>query len=289
MRSSPDVARSGRVAQIGGLIAAVTALATCAVAVPVYAFVSRNVQTVILPQPVHGYNNTSANATCPGNQHVQFGGFATKISAYHGMRRSADNQWTVDGDLGPSGSVPTRLTGRLTSIAYCASGRVPTKATNTKKITNVKNMPASGGVIATCPPGTVVLAGGFASSPSTEIFVKDLERAAADKWRVWVTLPYRASHTTLTAIAYCGPGPAPKLVSKRVTLSGGPPQTTRATCPVGTSLMFGGAIDKAVLPDQAYLLGMKAADQRTWSVTGQTSGGLNEDGAGYLTALAYCR
>ena len=91
----------------------------------------------------------------------------------------------------------------------------------------------------------------------------------------------RHTVVALTSIAYCGPGPAPKLVSRTIdAVAGG---TARATCPVGTKLAFGGAIvPTGSGPGYPYLQTLRAETRSTWSVGGNAGGG-------NLTALAYCR
>jgi hypothetical protein len=194
------------------------------------------------------------------------------------MRRTANNRWTVyawNVNLEPvANSSPLSLS----SFAYCGYGPVASKATSTVEI-RPRSHPSgnSGSATARCPAGTVVVAGGFATTPNTFVFVTGLERVAADLWRVsaWTW----STHTALTSIAYCGPGPAPKLVSRTIkTLTDGP---ARATCPIGKHLVFGGAIVKGF--GDEFLETMRARTQSTWSV-----GGLSQ-GRRTLIALAYCR
>ncbi|MGO9874304.1 MAG: hypothetical protein ACLPVY_10940 [Acidimicrobiia bacterium] len=217
----------------------------------------------------------SSTATCPTGQHVLFGGFDGGYFGGQGMRRSANNRWTTDAfnvffEL-PYWSNPPLS---LSSYVYCGYGPVPSKATSTVELRG--GAPPS--ATARCPAGTVVVGGGFAISPHTQITVHALERVAADRWRVLAS-PFWDSHTELTAIAYCGPGPAPKLVSRALDISGGS-GTARATCPVGTQLAFGGGIVTASGAEYAFLQTLRADTRSTWS-----AGGRGEK----VTALAYCR
>ena len=167
-----------RVGLGGGVVAAVIVMTCVVVAVPVSAFVSHRVHTVLVPSYPRTVDDKSASASCPGSEHVQFGGFASNTGV-RGMRRSAGNRWTVDGLTAATGKTPT-FTGKVTSIAYCTYGPVPLKITRSKRISG------SGAATATCPAGTVVLAGGFATSPHSEVAIQDLERIRADRWRVAV-------------------------------------------------------------------------------------------------------
>ena len=92
--------------------------------------------------------------------------------------------------------------------------------------------------------------------------------------------------TSLTAIAYCGPGPAPKLVSRTVD-TGGVTSAVRATCPAGRHLVFGGAILTGVEDFFLQTLRVPAKTKDAWAVTGY--GGDSRLDTAKLTALAYCR
>ena len=267
-----------RLIRLGLLSAVVGGLACVVVAAPVSAFVSR--RTHVTNVPVDGpVTFGSSTATCPTGQHVLFGGFD---GGYTGMRRTASNRWTVGAfNLGiPAASAPFSLS----SFVYCGYGPVPSKATSTVTIRYRSPGRASGSATARCPAGTVVVAGGFATTPHSVAFVTGLERIAPDLWRVSAYLPIAfTGHTVvaLTSIAYCGPGPAPKLVSQTIdAVSGG---TARATCRVGTTLVFGGAIVKGSAFETTFLKTLRAETRSIWSVGGVAGQG------GKLTALAYCR
>ena len=261
-----------RVGLGGGVVVAVIVLICVVLAVPGLAFVSRSVHTVLVPSNSGTDNDKSACASCPGGEHVQFGGFASNV-ATRGMRRSADNQWTVDGLTAPSPK-GSSFTGKVTSIAYRAYGPVPLKVTYSKRITG------SGGVTATCPAGTVVVAGGFATSPHSR--GRDPgSRSGRSRPMARAGRNCMAVRTTLTSVAYCGKGPEPKLVSSRVAQSSHPPFRTvfrtTAMCPAGKSLRFGGVI---VRGGNVFTLQAQITD--SWRVTGDLTSGRH----GYLTALA---
>jgi hypothetical protein len=111
--------------------------------------------------------------------------------------------------------------------------------------------------------------------------VTRLERVGTDRVSVSAYLRFGITKaSTLTAIAYCGPGPAPTLASRTVKLSkkGG---HARARCPAGTALVFGGVTATHSTSAMPLVLLMQAANKTTWDVADTT--------AGKLTALAYCR
>jgi len=255
-------------------LSAVVGVSVCVVlAAPVSAFASRRTHVVVVvPPPVTEPTFGSSTATCPTDQHVLFGGFENGMA---GMRRTAINRWTVYafkyGSPYPGGSAPLTVS----SFVYCGYGPVPSKATSTVEIRHRPDNEASGSATARCPAGTVVVAGGFATTPHSIVLVTGLERVAADLWRV-SAYPLGGTHAALTSIAYCGPGPAPKLVSRTIkNYVSGP---VRAMCPAGRQLVFGGATVKSTYG--ANLGTLRAKTRSTWTVDG-----IGED----MTALAYCR
>ena len=261
----------------GGVGVAVLVLVGVVSAVPVFAFESKRVHTVVVPVGLYTFGDKSAVASCPGGEHVQFGGYSTTSVPIRGMRRSADNRWTVDATNLTAQGMFTPQAGKATSIAYCTSGAVPLKVTRSKRVGAV------GGVTATCPAGTVVLGGGFATSPHSFVGIQDLERIAADQWRVRIATIVGTPRSILTSIAYCGKGPAPKLVRSRVVLSPHTfERTAVATCAAGNSLMFGGVIE-----DGGYAVRLNAPTSSSWRAT--VIAGVSVSGQVHVTALAYCR
>jgi anti-sigma factor RsiW len=85
-------------------------------------------------------------------------------------------------------------------------------------------------------------------------------------------------------VAYCGTGRPPKLVKAHVRSSPRGQSTQRtavASCPVGTSLVFGGVIDRV-----AFVTHLKVprGNANIWRAIGYI-----DPHGGYITALAYCR
>ncbi len=250
-------------------------------ALPAFAYTSHRAHTVLIEQHYGGTTERSTSATCPATQSAQFGGFGSGGAFVRAMRRSADNRWTVVGNAPPTyPSSPESRIYKVTSNVYCGDGPVPLEVSHSKRIG------PSHAVAVTCPAGTFVLAGGF-TSPNQYLIVSALERVASDRWRVEATYPRDA---ILTAIAYCGYGPPPKVVQSRTKLRGDGLKTTAATCPKGSSLVFGGAlatIRPTTFPSQdwAAVAKMRASTSSRWSATGM----LPNAGRGSITALAYCR
>jgi len=268
-----------RLVRRGVLSAVLGTLACVVVAAPVYAFVSRRTHvSAVPPSAEEAVTFGSSTATCPAGQHVLFGGFD---GGEAGMRRTADNRWTVYSFTVHVPDASASSTS-VASMVYCGYGPVASKVTSTVEIRYRLSKPATGSATARCPSGTVVVAGGFATTPHSVVLVDALSRVAPDLWRVSARLML-GTHTALTSIAYCGPGPAPKLVSRSIrSLLGG---TARATCPAGTTLAFGGGIvEGSSAFDDTSLQTLRAETRSRWSV-----GGYDGGPRGKLTALAYCR
>jgi hypothetical protein len=240
-------------------------LACGALAVPAFAYASRHARTISVPSG-RGPVFRSSTTRCSSGQHVLFGGFKNGVA---GMRRTTNDRWTVDGfNLGGPAL-------KLTSYAYCGYGPVATKATKTVRIRSVASATAQ------CPSGKVVLAAGFAAPRNTVLAVTRIQRTAVNRLTVSAYLRYGITKSaTLTAIAYCGAGPAPIPVAKQVSLTkdGG---HSRATCPSGRTLTFGGAIATRAGSQPPLIFAMQAVNQNAWDVANSTSG--------RLTAIAYCR
>jgi hypothetical protein len=128
----------------------------------------------------------------------------------------------------------------------------------------------------------VVVAGGFATRKNTVLAVTRVQRVAKDRLTVSAYLRYGITKSsTLTAIAYCGPGPAPTAVRKELVLgsSGG---RARASCPTGRTLTFGGVIaTKKAGARPPFVFIMRAVNKGTWEVSDST--------AGKVISIAYCR
>ena len=107
------------------------------------------------------------------------------------MRRTANDRWSV------YGKNESDLVGsRLTSIAYCDHGAVPRVASKTASLPGLR----SGSVIATCPPGTFVVGGGFNSgaTPKHLAALAHLNRLSPTQWIVTMINLFPAA-TTITA------------------------------------------------------------------------------------------
>ena len=97
-------------------------------------------------------------------------------------------------------------------------------------------------VIATCPVGTIAVGGGYSSAASLDHAEAVFQLAdGADPRQLAVSLGnVKKTATKMTAYAYCAAGVAPVVVEKTISVKPHKGGTAHATCPSGTSLLFGG-------------------------------------------------
>lgn len=264
-------------------LSAATAMFTCiVVAAPAFAYTSKITHGIWVPKT----QKSGVTATCPTGKKVAFGGLVAQWDPAHdawvlptGMRLTAVDRWSVYGQ-----SLSSSRGSRLTAVALCDTTGPASVAEKTVSVAAHQ----VGSAVAKCPAGTVVVAGGFNTRalPYAEV-VKGLERTAADSWRATI-LNIGSSATTIMAIAYCGPGPAPTLQSTQINIAGYRGGTARATCPGGTTLVFGGLVATVGWSNNLPHLipfSFTADTTTTWSVAASNGSSV----AGKLTALAYCR
>jgi hypothetical protein len=268
---------------------AVIVIVCVALAVPAYGFASRTTRTVVIAQAKAG----SATAKCPKGEHVSFGGVVGEFkppprALKHpsilpsSMHRTAAGSLTVKGR-----NLAVGAGSHLSAIAYCDRGAVPRVVSHTVKLAGFNGNIAD----ATCPAGTVVVGGGYASaaSPTHVEYLGELGLESPTTLRVAMVNLSKVA-TTITASAYCGKGNAPTEVERTVTLAGRKGGTAHASCPAGTKLLFGGLDSTPPTGTSAHfstvvMFGMTAPSPTTWSVNGYNVGDLK----GTLTAIAYCR
>ncbi|MGO9876014.1 MAG: hypothetical protein ACLPVY_19730 [Acidimicrobiia bacterium] len=258
-----------------------------ALATPAIAFASRTTSGVVVPKLA----TRSVTTSCPRGEHVSFGGVVAQFVAppHSGaivlpeeMRRTASNRWTV------TGTSTSEVTGsRLTAVAYCDQGSVPSSVSNSVSVGGYR----VGAAIATCPAGTVVVGGGYdsdASATHQEIVVR-LQALSARQWAVTV-LNISSAATTLTALAYCArSGVVAREYFTTLKLPSHTGGTARVTCPKSTSLAFGGLLANSSTSGSKTAViapfSWTAASTTQWVVTAYNAG----EAPGSLDAFAYCR
>ena len=253
------------------------ALVCVALAAPVFAYAARAPHDVGVP--TNGV--AAATAVCPKGYHVGFGGVVGGIQLAfpqyrvlpEGMRLTASNKWTAYA----KGFSPS---GHLKAVAYCVHGSTGLRvASKSAAVARAK----IGTVIATCPVGTVAVAGGYNSGTGRRNLesLRRMERIGTRQWVV--TIHNGGLATTVSAYGYCAGGTAPTLVTATVKVTRYGYLTARVNCPKGTSLV-GGGVTSGGLYGSLDVFSMTAPSSTQWVVKA-----FNAGNQGTFTAEAYCR
>jgi hypothetical protein len=143
---------------------------------------------------------------------------------------------------------------------------------------------------AQCPDGQVVLGAGFrtpAAPPFPNVVVTKMRRKDARTVEVR-GLGFGGANSTIRAIAYCGPGPAPTEHLAEVVIDANDPVTSvQASCPAGKKLLWAGFHTQfpSALGNQGALpFGLHAKSSKHWIVRG-----FNPGTSAFVRSLAYCR
>jgi hypothetical protein len=143
----------------------------------------------------------TATATCPRGNRLLAGGFQRTNFVTRGgnyvteSRAASDRSWQVSG--GAFGS----FGGELTAIAYCLRSRVPLLS----EVSGQSALPINKSATATtpaCPPGSSMVAGGFATSPTGPALVSS---AYFNPDGSWSTMAFNRTGpaATVSAHGYC--------------------------------------------------------------------------------------
>ena len=156
---------------------------------------------------------------------------------------------------------------------------------------------SEGTVSATCPPGTTLLGGGFASSPYTAFsgsnFVVDSHRTGTSTWTIR-SVNNSTAAGTLTVDAYCRRVDlALTEVASSATLPAGgfgffPSGFTEATCPAGQYAVAGGFTSSAAISGTAFAGPYPFSSYRTAREKWRVDALNTTSSARTYTALAYC-
>jgi hypothetical protein len=286
-------------ARRGIMATGATAIAMLSLAVPgaVAAGLKTGSATVTIPVAA-SYTVGTATATCPGKSRIVSGGFVgpshpngAAVSAdmeFYNSFRASKTSWTAS-----AVNNGTTIAGPVTSFAYCLKGiRVKAKAATV-------SVPAKGigAAVARCSEGTKPISGGFRTAPfdpngaGAEIFAFSSARSGKRSWKVQGG-NYGNVPGSLTAVAYCVEGPAPKARTFSTPMGDGSTTAvstaSTASCKRHEVLVSGGFatpgwdITSTVGP-QAYFFQSFKSGRRTWSV-----GAGNFGQPAPLTAIAYC-
>jgi hypothetical protein len=268
----------------------------------------------------------TVTATCPPGLLSVGGGFLspallvegapTDLNVVYESRRAGDTAWQVsavreDSDAnGPALEVTASVDCRTAMLAAKkpASKRavVAKKKKKKKKTLRITEVSASGAsapaagaraeAIASCPPGTQALGGGFSSSPAPDLsahasfpyFWAD-HRTSLTGWRAAYSNVGTIART-VTSYADCAAGLNVTETSGGATLPasgttvGGAPAAS-PPCPSGTALLGGGFNDTpASMTSALALLTGSSADNGSWRVTALNGATV----AGTIGSIGYC-
>src|SRR5262245_51699877 len=201
---------AGKIVRRGGVVAFIVGVSTV-LAIPAFAYASHTTKTVGVASGAQG----TATAICPAGQHITFGGIGAPLGVPLGsgpemfpqqfFADSTQTKWTTVAVNGKPDDM--NHPANLTSHAYCGPHSTRTVVTKTVSV-------ASGNVgvaTATCPAGKVVLGGGYKTPPVTPYpytLITRLRAPTSTSVEVAAVHFAQTPTTTLTAIAYCGDGPA---------------------------------------------------------------------------------
>ncbi len=242
-----------------------------------------------------------ATARCPGDKHVNFGGFKLDTQVPFGSggytwpasmapKGSDTDKWSVAAEASSANG------GKVTSFAYCKGGSEP-KVVRHKQIV----LPSAANdefrnVKVSCPAGKHVIGGGWAAQTSTlstqrYLEIMGLKRTSDDTWQVSVENATGVQQG-VTAIALCGKGSAPKTVTATENLPAlNGSKTVTATCPTGKEAVFGGFKGDydSLSGRNAFIFSFYLSSKREITVHGGQNSVAGNHAASKLQAIAYCR
>ncbi len=249
------------------------------------------------------YPTKTAKVACPSGFSPRNAGwagdvdpdfFAGNAEVLPQAMRYKGGTWKVQG------SNEGESSGQIAAIQLCSAKR----ALEMRAVKKTKKLKpgTKTTVTATCPKGTEVLGGGFDSGTAATMkpssFVYGTKRTSNRRWRVYTEFPSPAKawlqkgnpRGTVSSIAYCGRGPQISVASHAATVQYGQTNFANATCPPGTSVLFGaakGSLDFAnltgVFPDASA-----ASSAHAWSAEGVNFAFGPKGTPSKITAYAYC-
>ncbi len=218
-------------------------------------------QQVVKQVSVSGGEIGHAVASCPGSSVVTSGGYAASPDLLIYTHSRSDNGWSV---YAKNNSSSTKL---LNAYAICLSNVSASSAQRVKQVT----VPAGGvgHAIATCPGGSVVTGGGYASHSDGSLFIYNSSRSG-NGWQVYARNT-SGTEKPFNAYAIClsGTDGTTTQTGDQGSIPAGGTLGVTATCGSGTLLTgggFAGSTDVFV-----YNTSMKPAATDTWNTYGRNS------------------
>ena len=242
----------------------------------------------------------TASASCPGDSHLLPAGFKGDLQGFDkgdadilttALRRTSGETLKATGLNDGSGD------GGLTAIAYCGHRPGGVAVSESKTVQGLDRKSAT----AQCPGDKKVLFGGFKTEIDPDdfspgIIIAALERTSAGSWRA-TGVNIREDPGKVTAIAYCGNGPALDVKTKTVVVDYHKAKSVTANCPQGEVVAFGGYkgeignVGVAAEQDPIVMVSaLRKASASAWKASARNISNATPTGsAGTLESIAYCR
>ena len=214
----------------------------------------KTTQQVYKQENIPAGGSGSATIACPGSSIVTGGGFGLGSSTNMFAKTTSmdGNGWQTYA-VNNTGSSQV-----LIDYAICLSNSGGTISQVVSQVTAPAN--SNGHAAVTCPAGTVVTGGGYASNANFTVYNSSMN---GNGWEVWAR-NNSGSDQLLNAYAMClaGTSATSNQVVAQDSIPGSSARVVYATCPSGSLLTGGGFAGSTDL--QVYFTSMKTDDNKTW-------------------------
>jgi len=215
----------------------------------------------------------SATASCPSGTVVTGGGFASRSdrSLYVYTHSQDGNGWRVYGWNSSGGGLP------LNAYAICLSN----SGGSTTQVYNQVSVPAGGVGHAevSCPAGSVVTGGGYASNHDQTLYVYNSSRSG-NGWQVYAHNMSGSSRLlNVYAICLSGTSASSTQVLQQISVAANSTGHAIASCPAGSIVTGGGFAGS----DELYVY-TTAKEENGWEAYARNSSGISR----LLNVYAIC-
>lgn len=214
----------------------------------------------------------SSSIACPASSVVTGGGFAMNNNMIVYTHSQEDNSWKAYAKNNGGAS------GLLNTYAVCLYSSPGT----TSMVWNQVSIPAgnNGNAAVSCPAGSVVTGGGYASSEALFVYNSSM---SGNGWQVYANNP-SGSSKLLNSYATClaGTTATTSQIFAQKSIAAGASDGVEASCPAGTILTGGGFAGSTNV--WVYNTSMKAMDSETWTSYGTNLAGTSQ----LLNSYAIC-
>jgi hypothetical protein len=237
-------------------------------------FILKTTQQVFKQESIAAGSQGSATIACPGSSIITGGGFALgNTSNMFAKTTSMDNNGWQTYAINNSGT--SQL---LNSYAVCLSNSGGTTSQVFAQVTAPAN--AVGNAVVSCPAGTVVTGGGYASNLNFTVYNSSKKD---NGWQVYAK-NNSGSGQLLNAYAIClaGTSATSSVVTAQTSIAGSSTGVTQATCPSGSLLSGGGFAGSTDL--LIYNTSMDSGNNKTWNTYARNLSGNSK----LLNSYAIC-